>query len=112
MGWAGEACWSDAWIWIDGAEWVAFEGCAEIFASMLWTTSEYFSGSTKINFRLVGQLDDYYIMDEVTIYFANGNTKVDTKHISQITTLAQNASKVEGYGIEIKGYASVVGSRR
>ena len=57
-----------------------------------------------------GQLDDYYIMDEVTIYFANGKTKVDPKYISQITTLAQNASKVDGYMIEVKGYASAVGS--
>ena len=57
-----------------------------------------------------GQLDDYYIMDEVTIYFANGKTKVDPNYISQITTLAQNASKVAGYMIEIKGYASAVGS--
>ena len=43
-----------------------------------------------------GQLDDYYIMDEVTIYFANGKTNVDPKYMSQITTLAQNASKVDG----------------
>ena len=57
-----------------------------------------------------GQLDDYYIMDEVTIYFANGKTKVDPQYISQVTTLAQNASKVEGYMIEVKGYASAVGS--
>jgi OmpA-OmpF porin, OOP family len=57
-----------------------------------------------------GQLDDYYIMDEVTIYFANGKTNVDPKYISQLTTLAQNASKVQGYMIEVKGYASAVGS--
>ena len=57
-----------------------------------------------------GQLDDYYIMDEVTLYFANGKTKVDPKYISQITMLAQNASKVNGYMIEVKGYASAVGS--
>ena len=57
-----------------------------------------------------GQLDDYYIMDEVTIYFANGKTNVDPKYVSQITTLAQNASKVQGYMIEVKGYASAVGS--
>ena len=57
-----------------------------------------------------GQLDDYYIMDEVTILFANGKTKVDPKDITQITTLAQNASKVDGYMIEVKGYASAVGS--
>jgi outer membrane protein OmpA-like peptidoglycan-associated protein len=35
---------------------------------------------------------------------------VDPKYISQIATLAQNASKVEGYIIEVKGYASAVGS--
>ena len=49
-------------------------------------------------------------MDEVTIYFANGKTTVDPKYVSQITTLAQKASKVEGYMIEIKGNASAVGS--
>ena len=59
-----------------------------------------------------GQLDDYYIMDEVTIYFANGKTTVDPKYISQVTTLTQNASKVNGYMIEVKGYASAVGSQQ
>jgi OmpA-OmpF porin, OOP family len=57
-----------------------------------------------------GQLDDYYIMDEVTVLFGNGKTKVDPKFASQLTTLAQNASKVEGYMIEVKGYASATGS--
>ena len=57
-----------------------------------------------------GQLDDYYIMDEVTIYFANGKTKVDPKYVSQLTTLSQNAAKVNGYMIEVQGYASSVGS--
>ena len=57
-----------------------------------------------------GQLDDYYIMDEVTVYFGNGKTEVDPKYASQLTTLAQNAAKVNGYMIEVKGYASAVGS--
>jgi outer membrane protein OmpA-like peptidoglycan-associated protein len=57
-----------------------------------------------------GQLDDYYIMDEVTVLFGNGKTKVDPKYVSQLTTLAQNATKVEGYMIEVKGYASTTGS--
>jgi OOP family OmpA-OmpF porin len=57
-----------------------------------------------------GQLDDYYIMDEVTVLFGNGKTKVDPQYISQLNTLAQNASKVDGYMIEVKGYASAVGS--
>jgi outer membrane protein OmpA-like peptidoglycan-associated protein len=57
-----------------------------------------------------GQLDDYYIMDEVTVLFGNGKTKVDPKYASQLTTLSQNAAKVNGYMIEVKGYASAVGS--
>jgi OmpA-OmpF porin, OOP family len=57
-----------------------------------------------------GQLDDYYIMDEVTVYFGNGKTKVDPKYASQLTTLSQNAAKVNGYMIEVKGYASAVGN--
>jgi OOP family OmpA-OmpF porin len=57
-----------------------------------------------------GQLDDYYIMDEVTVYFANGKTKVDPQYASQLTTLAQKAGTVDGYMIEVKGYASAVGS--
>ena len=57
-----------------------------------------------------GQLDDYYIMDEVTVLFGNGKTKVDPQYISQLNTLAQKAGTVEGYMIEVKGYASAVGS--
>ena len=57
-----------------------------------------------------GQLDDYYIMDEVTVLFANGKTKVDPQFTSQLTALAQKAGTVEGYMIEVKGYASAVGS--
>jgi len=57
-----------------------------------------------------GQLDDYYIMDEVTVYFGNGKTKVDPKYVSQLATLSQNAAKVSGYMIEVKGYASAAGS--
>jgi outer membrane protein OmpA-like peptidoglycan-associated protein len=57
-----------------------------------------------------GQLDDYYIMDEVTVYFGNGKTKIDPKYASQLTTLSQNAAKVDGYMVEVKGYASAVGS--
>jgi len=57
-----------------------------------------------------GQLDDYYIMDEVTVLFGNGKTKVDSQYISQLTALAQKAGVVQGYMIEVKGYASAVGS--
>jgi OmpA-OmpF porin, OOP family len=57
-----------------------------------------------------GQLDDYYIFDEVTVYFANGKVNVEPKYTSQIVALAQKAKAIEGYMIEVKGYASAVGS--
>jgi OOP family OmpA-OmpF porin len=57
-----------------------------------------------------GQLDDYYILDEVTVYFANGKVNVDPKYTSQLLALAEKAKTVNGYMIEVKGYASSVGS--
>jgi OOP family OmpA-OmpF porin len=57
-----------------------------------------------------GQLDDYYIFDEVTVYFANGKIKVDPKYSPQLLELAGKAKSIEGYMIEVKGYASSVGS--
>jgi OOP family OmpA-OmpF porin len=57
-----------------------------------------------------GQLDDYYIMDEVTIYFDNGKVNVDQKYTPQLLALTEKAKTVQGYMIEVKGYASAVGS--
>jgi OmpA-OmpF porin, OOP family len=57
-----------------------------------------------------GQLDDYYILDEVTVYFANGKVKVEPRYVPQLLALADKAKTVNGYVIEVKGYASSVGS--
>ena len=57
-----------------------------------------------------GQLDDYYIFDEVTVYFGNGKTKVDSQYTPQLLALAEKAKAVNGYMIEVKGYASSSGS--
>ena len=57
-----------------------------------------------------GQLDDYYILDEVTVYFANGKSVVDPKYMAQLDALAQKAKTVNGYMIEVKGYTSSSGS--
>ena len=57
-----------------------------------------------------GQLDDYYILDEVTIYFGNGKVKVDPSYRPRLVALAEKAKTVNGYVIEVKGYASSVGS--
>jgi OOP family OmpA-OmpF porin len=58
-----------------------------------------------------GQLQDYYIMDEVTVYFGNGQIKVDPKYNPQLIALAQKAQTINGYMIQVQGYASAVGSK-
>jgi outer membrane protein OmpA-like peptidoglycan-associated protein len=57
-----------------------------------------------------GQLDDYYIFDEVTVNFANGKINVDPKYNAPLLALADKAKTINGYMIEVKGYASSVGS--
>jgi OmpA-OmpF porin, OOP family len=57
-----------------------------------------------------GQLNEYYILDEVTVYFDNGKVKVDPKYNPQLVALAEKAKTVNGYMIQVKGYASASGS--
>ena len=57
-----------------------------------------------------GQLDDYYIRDQMTVYFSNGEVKLDPKYTPELLVLAQKAQPINGYMIEVKGYASSVGS--
>ncbi len=57
-----------------------------------------------------GQLDDYYILDEVTVHFGNGKVAVEPQYKTQLTQFAQKAKTVESYMIQIIGYASSTGS--
>jgi outer membrane protein OmpA-like peptidoglycan-associated protein len=57
-----------------------------------------------------GQLDDYNIMDEVTVYFGNGKVALDPKYKPQLLQLAEKAKTITAYTIQVKGYASFVGS--
>jgi len=57
-----------------------------------------------------GQLDDYYIFDELTVLFGNGKAAVEPQYKPQIQQLAEKAKKIEGYMIQVVGYASSVGS--
>ena len=57
-----------------------------------------------------GQLDDYYILDEVTVLFGNGKVKVDPQYNAPLLALVQKAMTYNGYTIQVKGYASSSGS--
>lgn len=56
-----------------------------------------------------GQLDDYYILDEVVVYFGNKKVKVDLSYRPKLIALAEKAKTINGYVIEVKGYASSSG---
>jgi len=57
-----------------------------------------------------GQMDDYYILDEVTVLFGNGKVKVDPQYVPQLTALCEKAKTYNGYMIQVKGYASSAGT--
>ena len=57
-----------------------------------------------------GQLDDYYIFDEVTVYFGNGKVTLEAQYEPKLLELAKTAKTIDGYMIQIIGYASSVGS--
>jgi len=57
-----------------------------------------------------GQLNDYYILDELTVYFANGKVNVEPKYNPDLIALAEKAKTINGYMIQVKGYASASGS--
>ena len=57
-----------------------------------------------------GDMDDYYILDEVKVYFGNGKVKVDPRYEAPLLELATKAKDVQGYVIEVTGYASSTGS--
>jgi OmpA-OmpF porin, OOP family len=57
-----------------------------------------------------GELGDYNILGEVTVLFANGSVALEAQYKPQLSKLAEQALTVTGYVIQVKGYASAVGS--
>ena len=57
-----------------------------------------------------GELGEYNIWDEVTVLFGNGQVKVDPQYYPKLQALCKKAVTATGYVIQVKGYASAVGS--
>jgi OmpA-OmpF porin, OOP family len=57
-----------------------------------------------------GELADYNIWDETTVYFGNGQVKVDPQYDPKLQALAKKGLTIKGYMIQVQGYASKVGS--
>ena len=57
-----------------------------------------------------GELGDYNIWDKVDVLFGNGEVNVEQQYKPKLLALCQKAKTVNGYVIQVKGYASSVGS--
>jgi len=57
-----------------------------------------------------GELGDYNILGEVTILFGNDKVAIEDEYKPQLVALAQKALGITAYVIQVKGYASKVGS--
>jgi outer membrane protein OmpA-like peptidoglycan-associated protein len=57
----------------------------------------------------VSDLDDYQTVAEAGIYFANDQTSLDVAAKKDLDTLAAAVTSLDGYTIEITGYASASG---
>ena len=57
-----------------------------------------------------GELDEYNILGEVTVLFANGKVVLEPQYKQPLLDLAAKAKTVDAYMIQVKGYASKVGS--
>jgi OmpA-OmpF porin, OOP family len=57
-----------------------------------------------------GELGEYNILGEVTVLFGNDKVMVDDQFKPQLLALAQQAKGINAYILQVKGYASKVGS--
>lgn len=57
-----------------------------------------------------GELGDYNILGEVTVLFGNDQVTIEEQYKPQLLKLAQQAKGITAYIIQVKGYASKVGS--
>jgi OOP family OmpA-OmpF porin len=57
-----------------------------------------------------GELGQYNILGETTVYFGNGKITVDPQYQTQLVQLATQAKGITAYILQVQGYASAVGS--
>ncbi len=56
------------------------------------------------------ELDEYDVKGTVPVYFGNGSTVVESKYKQQLLALAQQAKQINGFMIQVQGFASSTGS--
>jgi outer membrane protein OmpA-like peptidoglycan-associated protein len=67
------------------------------------------SGAVAAANTRISNLDDYSVLDMVTVYFRNGQSKVTSTYQAQLKDFAAKATSTNGYKISVEGFASAVG---
>jgi len=60
----------------------------------------------------INDLDEFTVVDKLVVYFKNGQANVTPESASQLREFALKARGVDGYRLQVQGYASAVGSRQ
>jgi outer membrane protein OmpA-like peptidoglycan-associated protein len=58
----------------------------------------------------IANLDDYTVVDTLTVYFRNGRSTVSSDFETRLRQFAQSAKAVDGYSVQVEGHASAVGN--
>jgi outer membrane protein OmpA-like peptidoglycan-associated protein len=68
------------------------------------------AGAVEATNTRISDLDNYGAVATVTVYFANGKTSIEPRYQAQLQHLVAQAKGVSAAILEVKGYASAVGS--
>ncbi len=69
------------------------------------------SGAIDTTNTRIGNLDDFLVVDTLTVYFKNGSAALEQEYVDQLEALAMKAKLQHGYMLQVQGYASAVGPR-
>jgi OOP family OmpA-OmpF porin len=58
----------------------------------------------------ITNLDDYTVIQSMTVYFANGKAGIAPQYMTKLQQLAAQVKGVKGAVVQVQGYASAVGS--
>jgi outer membrane protein OmpA-like peptidoglycan-associated protein len=67
------------------------------------------SGTLAATNARIANLDDYTVVSSTTVYFKNGRYTIDPQTQSQLQQFAEQTKGLQGYVIQVEGYASDVG---
>jgi len=67
------------------------------------------SGAVDATNNRIANLDDYSVLDTITVYFGNGQAKVAPMYQTQLIDFATKAKGTSAYKVSVEGFASAVG---